>query len=65
MHKIAEFGVAAHWQYKQLQLNDNEKEERFAWISEMLSIVKDSNSPNEVLEYSKLEIHYRAYNRCI
>lgn len=58
MHKIAEFGVAAHWQYKQLQLNDNEKEERFAWISEMLSIVKDSNSPNEVLEYSRLEIHY-------
>ena len=56
MHKIAEFGVAAHWHYKQQHLG--KKEEHFAWISEILSILQNSNNPDEVLEYSKLEMHY-------
>jgi guanosine-3',5'-bis(diphosphate) 3'-pyrophosphohydrolase len=56
MHKIAEFGVAAHWHYKQQQ--PGKKEEYFAWISEILSILQNSSNPNEVLEYSKLEMHY-------
>ena len=56
MHKIAEFGVAAHWHYK--QQHPGKKEEHFAWISEILSILQNSSNPNEVLEYSKLEMHY-------
>lgn len=56
MHKIAEFGVAAHWHYKQQHLG--KKEEHFTWISEMLYILQNSNNPDEVLEYSKLEMHY-------
>ena len=56
MHKIAEFGVAAHWHYK--QQHPGNKGEHFTWISEILSILQNSNNPDEVLEYSKLEMHY-------
>ena len=56
MHRIAEFGVAAHWQYKQ-QFPDK-KEKHFKLISEILAILQNSNNPSEILEYSKMEMHY-------
>ena len=56
MHKIAEFGVAAHWQYK--QQFSNKKDKHFKWIREILAILQNSSNPSEILEYSKMEMHY-------
>ena len=37
MHQIAEFGVAAHWRYKEEGMSaDGELEQRFAWARELL-----------------------------
>jgi GTP pyrophosphokinase len=57
MHKVADFGFAAHWRYKQKSLSQDEGE-HFAWMSEMVSILQHSNSAEEILENSKLEMHY-------
>ena len=45
MHKTAEFGIAAHWKYKEKRSNDTSFTERLSWIREVLDWeggIKDS-----------------------
>jgi GTP pyrophosphokinase len=57
MHEIAEFGVAAHWTYKQ-GMNINNEGTQFRWVRELLNILHNTNSPEEFLENTKLEMYY-------
>lgn len=43
MHKMAEYGVAAHWKYKQ-GLDKKGNEEAFAWIRQMLEAQQDTEA---------------------
>ncbi len=54
MHEEAEFGVAAHWKYKQ----GTEKIDgtSYRWIRELLEILEHASSPEEFLENTKLEM---------
>ncbi|HKJ73514.1 MAG TPA: RelA/SpoT AH/RIS domain-containing protein, partial [Alphaproteobacteria bacterium] len=54
MHEEAEFGVAAHWKYKQ----SAEKIDgtNYRWIRELLEILEHASSPEEFLENTKLEM---------
>jgi guanosine-3',5'-bis(diphosphate) 3'-pyrophosphohydrolase len=57
MHDFAEYGVAAHWSYKQNQ--DAKKEGRqYRWIRELLEILEKSSEPEEFLENTKLEMYH-------
>ena len=56
MHKVAEFGLAAHWQYK--QNCPNKKNKTFNWISKIFPILQNSNNPIKVLEYAKVKMVY-------
>lgn len=57
MHEIAEYGVAAHWSYKQGQ--DSRKEGKaYRWIRELLEIIEKSDEPEEFLENTKLEMYH-------
>ncbi len=53
MHKIAEYGIAAHWKYKEgINKNNNENEEvKLAWLRQTLEWQKDMNDPKEFMEY--------------
>lgn len=46
MHKIAEFGIAAHWKYKYSGIINP----KFDWLSDLTSV---ENSPEELYEYAK------------
>lgn len=54
MHEIAEFGVAAHWNYKQGGVASDGKQYR--WLRELLDILEHAADPEEVLEHSKMEM---------
>ena len=55
MEKIAQFGVAAHWQYKNnLNLQEGKK---YKWIRELVEIVKTSSDTDEFLENTKMEMY--------
>jgi GTP pyrophosphokinase len=54
MHEIAEFGVAAHWHYKQGVGNTDGKQYR--WLRELLDILDHPMDPEELLEHTKLEM---------
>lgn len=57
MHEIAELGVAAHWRYKQ-KYPDAADGKQYIWIRELLSILEQTNDPEEFLQNTKLAIHY-------
>ena len=52
MHEVAEFGVAAHWSYKQHMAGDA----GYRWLQELLEILEQTDSPEEFLEHTKLEM---------
>jgi GTP pyrophosphokinase len=55
MHRIAELGVAAHWEYKQgAPATEGRK---YRWLREMLEILEQAAGPEEVLEHSKLAMY--------
>ncbi len=54
MHEIAEFGVAAHWHYKQGVPITNGRQYR--WLRELLDILEHAGNPDEFLEHTKLEM---------
>ena len=54
MEKIAELGVAAHWQYKNnLNLQEGKK---YKWIRQLVEIVETSSEPSDFLENTKMEM---------
>ncbi len=58
MHEIAEYGVAAHWSYKQGALPVNTDGRQYRWIRELLDILEQSANPEEFLEHTKLEMYH-------
>ncbi|HSR72580.1 MAG TPA: bifunctional (p)ppGpp synthetase/guanosine-3',5'-bis(diphosphate) 3'-pyrophosphohydrolase [Kiloniellales bacterium] len=54
MHDIAEFGVAAHWKYKQGDMKVDGRQYR--WLRELLDILEHASNPEEFLEHTKLEM---------
>jgi GTP pyrophosphokinase len=54
MHEIAEYGVAAHWKYKQGAEKVDGRQYR--WLRELLDILEHASGPEEFLEHTKLEM---------
>ena len=52
MHYRAEYGVAAHWKYKEKPSNDITK-----WTNELSSISNEYPDPNEFLQHMKLDLY--------
>ena len=62
MHQVAEFGIAAHWAYKEANNNRNKKsnvvvtDDKLAWLRETLEWQKDMQDPDEFLKTLKTEL---------
>jgi len=54
MHQVADFGVAAHWQYK--QENREEAPSENQWVHELLDILEHTTDPDEVIEHTRLDL---------
>ena len=57
MHEVAEYGVAAHWSYKQ-GVDASHEGTQFRWMRELLDILEKSDDPEEFLEHTKLEMYH-------
>lgn len=57
MHRLAEFGIAAHWLYKEGKKQADEGDKQVAWLREVLEWQKEMTSPTEFLEYLKLDLY--------
>jgi len=55
MHRIAEFGIAAHWKYKE-GIEADDEEVKLAWIRQTLEWQQDLNDPKEFMETLKIDL---------
>ena len=57
MHHTAEFGIAAHWKYKEgINSTDVKLEERLAWIRQILDSQKDADDAEEIVQTIKTDL---------
>ena len=56
MHEVAEYGVAAHWIYKQGGEVAKDRQ-RFPWVKELLEILEQAAEPQEFLDATRMELH--------
>jgi GTP pyrophosphokinase len=58
MHQVAEFGIAAHWKYKEGGGNLSESEkERFLWLRNLLEWVKEEKDPKEFIDSVRTDLY--------
>jgi guanosine-3',5'-bis(diphosphate) 3'-pyrophosphohydrolase len=58
MHRTAEFGIAAHWRYKEGKEGKKAKETSdLAWLGQMLDWLKDMADPREFMEGLKIDLY--------
>jgi GTP pyrophosphokinase len=56
MHEVAEYGVAAHWSYKEGAQPGQEAPRQYRWLRSLLEILDQASGPEEFLEHTKLEM---------
>ena len=56
MHRVAEYGIAAHWRYKHGDVFDKELNEKLNWARQWLEWLGDVESPREFMEIFKTEL---------
>lgn len=58
MHEVAEYGVAAHWRYKEKgsQKADNQSDVQFSWMRKLVEYDQDLTTAKEYVDSVKLDI---------
>lgn len=57
MNRVAEYGVAAHWQYKEKgKKGSNRDAERFTWLRQILDWQRDLNDPREFMASLRIDL---------
>jgi len=57
MHRAAEYGIAAHWRYKERgEASRDTDEERFEWLRELLERHQEVEDPHEFLDTLKVDL---------
>ena len=56
MHQVAEYGVAAHWLYKEGVETDTAFEEKMTWLRKLLDWQRDADGPVDFVESFKTDI---------
>ena len=56
MHETAEYGIAAHWLYKEGRLQDD-LDRHLTWFRQLLEQQQDAHSPEEFLEFLRIDLY--------
>ena len=56
-HRTAEYGIAAHWLYKTDNSKPDELDRHFGWFRQLLELQQDTASPEEFLEFLKVDLY--------
>ena len=61
MHRTAEYGIAAHWRYKEgitgpELAGENEVDEAMTWFRQVLDWQKDTSEPEEFMEFLRMDL---------
>jgi guanosine-3',5'-bis(diphosphate) 3'-pyrophosphohydrolase len=59
MHRIAEYGIAAHWKYKESgasELSQTAEEQKMSWLRQMVELKEDAGNAREYVDSVKLDL---------
>lgn len=56
MHYTAEYGIAAHWKYKEGIKGKDKLEDRLAWVRQMLEAQKESEGAEDIIKNIKTDL---------
>lgn len=56
MHRVAEYGLAAHWRYKEGGKGDRQFDEKLAWLRQFMEWQKETKDTNEFIETLKIDL---------
>lgn len=57
MHHTAEYGIAAHWKYKEgISKNDEKLEQRLSWIRQLIETQRDSDDEEDIMQTIKIDL---------
>jgi len=56
MEQIADFGVAAHWKYKDPKKIKEKDAKEYQWVHDLIDSMNSSNTQDELIENSKLKV---------
>ena len=62
MHRVAEYGIAAHWKYKEGKTsgkNMNNDEMKLSWLRQALELQKETKDSEEFVESLKMDLFSR------
>ncbi|HEY3258041.1 MAG TPA: bifunctional (p)ppGpp synthetase/guanosine-3',5'-bis(diphosphate) 3'-pyrophosphohydrolase [Gemmatimonadaceae bacterium] len=57
MHRTAEYGIAAHWRFKEDAKSADELDRALHWFRQVLELQLDAKTPDEFLEFLKLDLY--------
>lgn len=56
MHRTAEYGIAAHWKYKEGNKDEDNFDKKLSWLRQMMEWQKEMNDPKEFMESLKIDL---------
>ena len=56
MHRTAEYGIAAHWRYKEGRASESELDQKLSWLRRILDWQSDVRDPGEFGELAKVDL---------
>ena len=57
MHQVAEFGIAAHWKYKEGRKGPADDDQRIAWLRQLVEWQREMRDPGEFLSSFKVDLY--------
>jgi len=57
MHRTAEYGIAAHWSYKEGRKENDDLDRALHWFRQVLELQLDAETPAQFLEFLKLDLY--------
>jgi GTP diphosphokinase / guanosine-3',5'-bis(diphosphate) 3'-diphosphatase len=57
MHRTAEYGIAAHWLYKEGGKSPDELDRHLSWFRQLIELQQDAHTPEEFLEFLKVDLY--------
>ena len=56
MHRTAEYGIAAHWKYKEGDVEADNFDEKLTWLGQLLEWQNDLKDPRDFMETLKIDL---------
>ena len=57
MHRTADYGIAAHWRYKEGGKERDDLDRALHWFRQVLELQLDAETPDQFLEFLKLDLY--------